>query len=139
VAEIALTVRRARTLRREAASLFVGLGKPVTRFRWKPSFSSQEIGLNFYFLRSLHGESATCFETPSLPTLRRCYPSQLYLDHSHCLVLAPATLAALPSTRAIPDRDVFYVAHPVRSVPERLALKQSELNLWEFRGLKICG
>src|SRR5260370_35260924 len=37
-------------------------------------------------------------------------PSSLYLDHSHCLVLAPATLAALPSTRAIPDRDVFYVA-----------------------------
>jgi hypothetical protein len=40
-------------------------------------------------------------------------PSQFYLDHSHCLVLAPATLAALPSTRAIPDRDVFYVAHPI--------------------------
>ena len=44
-------------------------------------------------------------------------PSQLYLDHSHCLVLAPATLAALPSTRAIPDRDVFYVTHPIRSIP----------------------
>jgi hypothetical protein len=28
-------------------------------------------------------------------------------------VLAPATLAALPSTRAIPDRDVFYVARPI--------------------------
>jgi hypothetical protein len=27
-------------------------------------------------------------------------PRQLYLDHSHCPVLAPATLAALPSTRA---------------------------------------
>jgi hypothetical protein len=26
-------------------------------------------------------------------------------------VLAPATLAALPSTRAIPDRDVFYACH----------------------------
>src|SRR6267378_1589076 len=26
------------------------------------------------------------------------------LDHSHCPVLAPATLAALPSTRTIPDR-----------------------------------
>jgi len=36
-------------------------------------------------------------------------PSSLRLDHSHCRVLAPATLAALPSTRAIPDRDVFYV------------------------------
>ena len=31
-------------------------------------------------------------------------------------MLAPATLAALPSTRAIPDRDVFYVAHPIRSI-----------------------
>ena len=36
-----------------------------------------------------------------------CYPRSLapalvrYVDHSHCLVLAPATLAALPSTRAI--------------------------------------
>jgi hypothetical protein len=26
------------------------------------------------------------------------------VDHSHCPVLAPATLAALPSTRTIPDR-----------------------------------
>ena len=46
------------------------------------------------------------FPTPS------SLPSRLYLDHSHCPVLAPATLAALPSTRAIPDRDVFYVADP---------------------------
>jgi hypothetical protein len=45
---------------------------------------------------------------------RSLLPSQFYLDHSHCAVLAPATLAALPSTRAIPDRDVFYVAHPTR-------------------------
>jgi hypothetical protein len=51
-------------------------------------------------------------ETRSLPTLARCYPRQLYLDHSHCPVLVPATLAALPSTRATPDRDVFYVADP---------------------------
>jgi hypothetical protein len=36
----------------------------------------------------------------------------LFLDHSHYLVRAPATLAALPSTRAIPDRDVFCVADP---------------------------
>jgi len=43
-------------------------------------------------------------------------PSSLYLDHSHCLVLAPATLAALPSTRAIPDREVFYVARLARSI-----------------------
>ena len=31
-------------------------------------------------------------------------------------MLAPATLAALPSTRAIPDRDVFYVADPISSI-----------------------
>jgi hypothetical protein len=31
-------------------------------------------------------------------------------------VLAPATLAALPSTRAIPNRDVFYVAEPISSI-----------------------
>src|SRR3989475_8162422 len=43
-------------------------------------------------------------------------PASLYLDHSHFPVLAPATLAALPSTRAIPDRDVFYVARPTRSI-----------------------
>src|SRR5882672_5650921 len=43
-------------------------------------------------------------------------PSQLCLDHSHCLVLVPATLAALPSTRAIPDRAVFYVADPISSI-----------------------
>jgi hypothetical protein len=42
------------------------------------------------------------------------YSHNFYVDHSHCLVLAPATLAALPSTRAIPDRDVFNVAWPPR-------------------------
>ena len=29
-------------------------------------------------------------------------------------------LAALPSTRAVPDRDVFYVADPISSVRERV-------------------
>src|SRR5580765_6966986 len=91
----------------------------------------------------------SCFliETPSLPTLGRCFPSQRHLDHSHCLVLAPATLTALPSTHAIetrslstslaathrgfafyvafpkssiPDRGVFYVANPIRSIPTSL-------------------
>src|SRR5206468_1633153 len=51
----------------------------------------------------------------------RRYPPRLCLDHSHCPVLVPATLAALPSTRAIPDRDVFYVtrvpAAPLKFVP----------------------
>ncbi len=53
-------------------------------------------------------------EIRSLPT--HSLHSRFYVDHSHCAVLAPATLAALPSTRAIPDRDVFYVAHPARSI-----------------------
>jgi hypothetical protein len=56
-------------------------------------------------------------------------PLSLYLDHSHCPVLAPATLAALPSTRAIETRLLpsslaathrgfaFYVAFPKRSIP----------------------
>ena len=64
-----------------------------------------------------------CFETRSL------LPSQFYLDHSHRPVLAPATLAALPSTRAIETRLLpsslaathrgfaFYVAFPKRSIP----------------------
>src|SRR6266699_2174166 len=65
--------------------------------------------------------AAVTFETPSLPTLRRCYRRSFYLDRSHCLVLAPATLAALPSTRAIPDRDVFYVTHPIDSFAPALS------------------
>jgi hypothetical protein len=56
-------------------------------------------------------------------------PSSLYLDHSHCPVLVPATLAALPSTRAIETRSLpgslaatrrgfaFYVAFPKSSIP----------------------
>jgi hypothetical protein len=43
--------------------------------------------------------------------------SLLCVDHSHGPVLVPATRAALPSTRAIPDRDVFYVADPISSIP----------------------
>ena len=53
------------------------------------------------------------------PTRSSLLPSSLYLDHSHCPVLAPATLAALPSTRAIPNRDVFYVADPISSIASR--------------------
>ncbi len=64
-----------------------------------------------------------CFETRSL------LPSQFYLDHSHRPVLAPATLAALSSTRAIETRLLpsslaatrrgfaFYVAFSKRSIP----------------------
>ena len=52
---------------------------------------------------------------PAAPFARR-YPSRLDLDHSHGPALVPATLAALPSTRTMPDRDVFYVADPISSV-----------------------
>ena len=73
----------------------------------------------------------------------------VYVDHSHCLVLAPATLAALPSTRAIPDRDVFYVAHPIRSIllnsyvfdpvclPIRLHIGTIFLALW-YALVRVC-
>src|SRR6266542_2849861 len=56
-------------------------------------------------------------------------PVRVAHDHSHCPVLAPATLAALPSTRAIETRLLpsslaathrgfaFYVAFPKRSIP----------------------
>jgi len=47
---------------------------------------------------------------------RSLLPLQLYVDHSHDPVLAPATLAALPSTRAMPDRDVFYAVLPKSSI-----------------------
>jgi len=42
------------------------------------------------------------------------------LDHSHCPVLAPATLAALPSTRTIPDRTCSMSLIPFASfaIPE---------------------
>ena len=68
----------------------------------------------------IHGMSLipSIIETRSPPGLTRSYPRRFYVDHSHYLVLAPATLAALPSTRAIPDRDVFYVADPVSSIPD---------------------
>ena len=49
------------------------------------------------------------------PTFTRAYPRRFTLITHTAPVLAPATLAALPSTRAIPDRDVFYVARISRS------------------------
>ena len=55
----------------------------------------------------------------------------LYVDHSHGPVLAPATLAALPSIRAIPDRDVFYVAHLIRSIRRRPAFAKA--SAWQAR------
>src|SRR5439155_997716 len=58
------------------------------------------------FSQKLHSTSrfAHLRRTPPSGSIRSLLPSQLYLDHSHCPVLAPATLAALPSTRAIETR-----------------------------------
>ncbi len=54
-------------------------------------------------------------ETRSQPTLTRSYPRRFTLITRTARARA-SYLAALPSTRAIPDRDVFYVAHPTRSI-----------------------
>jgi hypothetical protein len=54
-------------------------------------------------------------ETRSLPTLSRSYPGSFTLTTRTFPVLTPATLAALPSPRAIPDRDVFCAWHAVAS------------------------
>ena len=56
------------------------------------------------------------FETPSLPALSRSCDFTLITRTARARA---SYLAALPSTRAIPDRDVFYVAPPGRSVHVR--------------------
>jgi hypothetical protein len=72
-------------------------------------------------------------EIHSLPALAHCFPRGFYVDHSHCLVLAPATLAALPSIRAIPDRGVFYVGNPFpRFVVNELRRASNEGTLRAF-------
>jgi hypothetical protein len=49
----------------------------------------------------------------------RCFPTRSLQPRSFTLIthaalmLVPATLAELPCTRAMPDRDVFYVCHDV--------------------------
>jgi len=52
---------------------------------------------------------------PAAP-FTHCFPRNFTLITRTARVLAPATLAALPSTGAIPDRDVFYVAHPIHYI-----------------------
>ena len=60
-------------------------------------------------------------------------------------MLAPATLAALPSTRAIPNRDVFYVADPISSIPDLWqqeavrALQPPHLTILVSRGTTTYG
>src|SRR5213080_1253002 len=86
-------------------------------------------------LQRIQTESRTC--NSLVARTRSLLPSQLYLDHSHCPVLAPATLAALPFTRAIPDRDVFYVAHPV--APFTFGLKASSVVVIDRRRRQCRG
>ena len=48
-------------------------------------------------------------------------------------MLAPATLAALPSTRATPNRDVFYVAEPLSSIrmsPLLIKISKDFATIW---------
>src|ERR1044071_6635037 len=73
------------------------------------------VGLPIFVARVPAGPFARC------PT-RSSLPSRLCLDHSHYLVLAPATLAALPSTRAI-LKLVCFPAHsplPIAALPSML-------------------
>ena len=86
------------------------------------------------------------------PRLRSLAPTLVaYVDHSHCPVLAPATLAALPSTRAIETRSLptslaathrgfaFYVASPQSSIPSIATCSISAipfLNSW-FESLAL--
>ena len=68
----------------------------------------------------------------------------LYVDHSHGPVLAPATLAALPSIRAIETRSLpsslaathrgfaFYVASPKSSIPLIAACSMSRIPFAPF-------
>jgi hypothetical protein len=55
-------------------------------------------------------------ETHSLPGLARRYPRGFILITRTAPCLRQLPVAALPSTRAISDRDVFYVAHPIHSI-----------------------
>ena len=65
------------------------------------------------------------FETRSLPSLLAATHRGFTLITRTAPVLAPATLAALPSTRAIPNRDVFCVAFPINSIQfSRLTLRK---------------
>jgi len=81
----------------------------------QPRSSSLSVTVNLRTCR-YYESFAFGIETRSLPTLTRSYPRRFTLITRTARVLAPATLAALPSTRAIPDRDVFYVADPISSI-----------------------
>ena len=61
--------------------------------------------------------SSERLEIRSLPAVTHSLLSDL--DHSPARCLRQLPLAALPSTRAIPGRDVFHVIHPYRSIRGR--------------------
>jgi len=56
---------------------------------------------------------------PAAPFTHR-FPRNFYVDRSHCPRPHASYLAALPSTRAISQTPVFYVAHPIRSIREQV-------------------
>ena len=72
-----------------------------TRFSFSPLPS--RLCLLCLFSQKLHSTCPFAHLCRSCPhgSIHSLLPSQLYFDHSHRPVLAPATLAALPSTRAI--------------------------------------
>src|SRR6266568_1218511 len=77
-----------------------------------PSPTRSLLPSQFYLLcrfsQKLHSTSrfSHLCRAPPGGSIRSLLPSSLYLDHSHRPVLAPATLAALPSTRTIETRSL---------------------------------
>ena len=84
---------------------------------------------------------ARLIETHSLPSSLSASRRGFCVDHSHCLMLAPATLAALPSTRAIPNRDVFCLTAPIGSAADRLFVevigRMDRVKCFASRGLVV--
>src|SRR5882724_6783736 len=116
-------------------SLLQKLQQPILKLRRCPHSVAATSQLCLLSRKSL-----SSIETRSLPALTRSHPRHFYVDHSHCPVLVPATLAALPSTRAIETRLLpsalaathrgfaFYVAFPKSSIPSLATCSMSRLD-----------
>src|SRR6266404_9902604 len=85
--------------------------------RWRPRRRrGQRLALGVLLVRQINVKGIgirEIIETRSLPTLTRSYFTLITRSPRRPCA---SYLAALPSTRAIPDRDVFYVADPTRSI-----------------------
>jgi hypothetical protein len=95
-----------------------------TRSRPRSLAATLALCLLCRFSQKLHSTSRFAHLCRSRPrgSVHSLLPSSLYVDHSHCLVLAPATLAALPAmslTRDLPIRSVGFpptnAVHPPAS------------------------